>query len=111
MFTIRNLGGVALFLFGTTYLWLTPMFAGRGTPTKGILWSIAQVLAFVTLLGFMIATWGLFKKTGWWDGVAITSAVIGLVVLIAAASLRRGGTCWCMLWAPSAYSSCSPCQR
>jgi peptidoglycan/LPS O-acetylase OafA/YrhL len=82
MFTIRNLGGVALFLFGTTYLWLTPMFAGRGTPTKGILWSITQVLAFVTLLGFMIATWGLFKKTGWWDGVAITTAVIGLVVLI-----------------------------
>jgi hypothetical protein len=37
MFTIRNLGGVALFLFGTTYLWLTPMFAARGIPTKGIL--------------------------------------------------------------------------
>ena len=23
MLTMRNLGGVALFLFGTTYLWLT----------------------------------------------------------------------------------------
>jgi hypothetical protein len=82
MLTMRNLGGVALFLFGTTYLWLTPMFAGRGISTKGILWSITQVLAFLTLLGFTIATWGLFKKSSWWDSVAIASAVLGLVVLI-----------------------------
>jgi hypothetical protein len=36
MFTIRNLGGVALFLFGTTYLWLTPMFASRGVSTRAL---------------------------------------------------------------------------
>ena len=82
MFTIRNWGGVALFLFGTTYLWLTPMFASQGIPTRGIWWSITQVLAFGTLLGFTIATGGLFKKSSWWDGVAIASAVVGLVVLI-----------------------------
>ena len=82
MFTIRNLGGVALFVFGTTYLWLTPMFASRGLPTKGIWWSVSQILALATLLGFTIATWGLFKKSTWWDGVASGSAVIGLVVLI-----------------------------
>ena len=69
MFTIRNWGGVALFLFGTTYLWLTPMFASQGIPTRGIWWSITQVLAFGTLLGFTIATGGLFKKSSWWDGV------------------------------------------
>ena len=28
------------------------------------------------------ATWGLFKKAGWWERVAIASAVLGLVVLI-----------------------------
>jgi hypothetical protein len=33
VFSIRNLGGVGLFLFGTTYLWLTPMFASRGILT------------------------------------------------------------------------------
>ena len=82
MFTIRNLGGAALFLFGTTYLWLTPMFAARGVPTKGILWSLTQILAFATLLGFSIATWGLFKKTAWWDGLAVASAIVGLIVLI-----------------------------
>ena len=82
MFTVRNLGGVALFLFGTTYVWLTPMFAGRGVSTKGALWSITQVLAFATLAGFTLATWGLFQKAPWWDGVAIGSAVLGLVMLI-----------------------------
>jgi hypothetical protein len=52
MLTMRNLGGVALFLFGTTYLWLTPMFAGRGISTKGILWSITQVLRLHNAAGF-----------------------------------------------------------
>ena len=82
MFTIRNIGGVTLFLFGTTYLWITPMFASQGISTEGALWSITNVLAFLTLIGFTIATWGLFKKAGWWDSVAIASAVLGLVALI-----------------------------
>jgi hypothetical protein len=56
MFTIRNIGGVALFLFGTTYLWITPMFASEGISTSGVLWSITNVLAFLTLIGFTIAT-------------------------------------------------------
>ena len=82
MFTIRNIGGVALFLFGTTYLWITPMFASEGISTGGALWSITNVLAFLTLIGFTIATWGLFKKAKWWDTVALASAVLGLVALI-----------------------------
>lgn len=82
MFTIRNLGGVALFLFGTTYLWITPAFAGRGVDTKGLLWSITNVLAFLTLAGFTVATWGLFKRTAWWEAAAIVSALVGLVALV-----------------------------
>jgi hypothetical protein len=82
MFTIRNTGGVALFLFGTTYLWLTPAFASPGVPTTGIAWSITQVLALVTLALFTAATWGLFKKARWWEPLAIVAAVLGFVVLI-----------------------------
>ena len=62
MFTIRNTGGVALFLFGTTYLWLTPSFASPGVPTTRVAWSITQVLALVTLTLLTADTWGLFKK-------------------------------------------------
>ncbi len=82
MLTVRNLGGAALFLFGTTFLWLTPMFVSKGISTKGAAWSITQWLAFVTILGFSLATWGLFTKAGWWETTAIASAVIGLVVLV-----------------------------
>jgi hypothetical protein len=82
MFTIRNLGGSALFLFGTTFLWLTPSFASPGVPAGGVAWSITQVLALVTLALFTAATWGLFKKAGWWKLLARVAAGIGFVVLI-----------------------------
>jgi hypothetical protein len=98
MFTIRNLGGVALFLFGTTFLWLTPAFATRGASTKGAMWSVTQVLALVTLAGFTIATWGLFRRASWWEGVAIASALLGLAVLIPywlAAHHAGEPTPWC----------------
>lgn len=82
MFTIRNLGGVALFLLGTTFVWLTPMFAGRGVSTRGVLWSITQALALVTVLGFTVAALGLFRRSGWWETAAVASAIVGLVTLI-----------------------------
>jgi hypothetical protein len=82
MFTIRNLGGVALFLFGTTFLWLTPSFASQGVPTKGVAWSITQVLSLVTLALFTVATWGLFTKAAWWEPVAVVAAVLGFAALV-----------------------------
>jgi len=82
MFTLRNTGGVALFLFGTTFLWLTPAFATRGVPTTGPWWSVTRVLAFATMLGFTAATWGLFRRIDWWDTVAVVSAIVGLIALV-----------------------------
>lgn len=82
MFTIRNLGAVALFLFGTTFLWLTPDFATRGISTSGAWWTVTRVLALVTLAGFTVATWGLFQRASWWELVAIAAAVLGIVVLL-----------------------------
>jgi hypothetical protein len=81
MFTIRNLGGVALFLFGTTYVWLTPMFAGKDVATKGALWTLAGIGSWLVLAGFTVATWGLFQQTSWWEAVAVGSAVAGIAVL------------------------------
>ena len=82
MFTIRNIGAGALFLFGTTFLWLTPAFATRGVSTAGRLWSVTGVLSLITLAGFTLATWGLIKNAGWWETVALTSAVLGVAVLV-----------------------------
>jgi hypothetical protein len=82
MFTIRNTGGVALFLFGTTFLWLTPSFASRGVSTTGAMWAVTAALALAALAGFLVATWGLFRKASWWEGAAVVSAVLGVAVLI-----------------------------
>lgn len=82
MFTIRTMGGIALLLFGSTFLWLTPEFATPGVSTANTWWAITRVLALGTLLGFTVATWGLFQKASWWEGAAISSAVLGAVVLL-----------------------------
>jgi hypothetical protein len=82
MFTTRNVGGVALFLFGTTFLWLTPSLASPGVPTTGVAWSITQVLALATIVLFTAATWGLFTKAGWWEAVAVVAAAVGFLVLV-----------------------------
>jgi hypothetical protein len=82
MFTMRNLGGVALFLFGTTFLWLTTSFATKGVRTSGTAWSATNVLALLTLAGFTAATWGLFRASGWWEAVAVASAAVGCMAVV-----------------------------
>ena len=82
MFTIRNIGGVALLLFGSTFLWLTPAFASRGVSTEGALWSVTQVLVLVVIVGFTVATWGLFINGAWWELTALGSAALGVIVLV-----------------------------
>jgi hypothetical protein len=82
VFTLRNLGGVSLLLFGSTFLWLTPEFVTVGLKNTGWLWSTTRVLALATLIGFTAATWGLFVRASWWEGAAVVSAVVGLITLI-----------------------------
>ena len=82
VFTIRNLGGVALLLAGSTWLWLTPEFASRGVSTSGALWGVTRVLCLITIVGFCAATWGLFGRHAWWEPVALGSAALGLIALI-----------------------------
>lgn len=82
MFTIRNMGGVALFLAATTWLWLTPMFATREVTTSGFLWSATRSLSLLTVVGLCVATVGLFARQPWWETAAISSAVVGFLALI-----------------------------
>jgi len=82
MFTIRNLGGIALLLAGSTWLWLTPAFASRGVTTTGTVWAITRALCLLTVAAFSVATWGLFAHHGWWEVAALGSAALGLLALI-----------------------------
>lgn len=82
MVSIRNTGGVSLLLFGSTFLWVTPMFAAADVDTSGTAWAATGILAAVTISGFTVATWGLFRRVSWWETLAALSAVVGLAVLV-----------------------------
>jgi hypothetical protein len=91
MFTIRNAGGVALFLAGTTWLWLTPAFAGRGVSTSGALWAITRIVCLATVAGFAVATFGLFGRHSWWESSALVSTAVGLSALLVYILAASGG--------------------
>ena len=82
MWTFKNLVAIALFLFGTTFLWMTPAFAGRIPPPDGAAWTVVNVLALIALAGFTIGAWAVFKQYSWWGPVTVASAITGLVAAI-----------------------------
>lgn len=91
MFTIRNLGGISLFLAGTTWLWLTPAFATRGVSTSGTSWAVTRALSLLTIAAFCVATWALFARHGWWEAAALGASVVGLVALLPYWFAAHGG--------------------
>ena len=92
MWSFRNLFAVGLFLFGTTYLWMTASFAGKASPPTGRVWTLENILAIGALAGFTIAAWGAFKHQSYWETVAMVSAVIGLVAVVPfVIGLRQAG--------------------
>ena len=82
MFTLRNIFAVGLFLFGTTFLWMTASFTGKTPPPSGPAWSVEMVLATVAVVGFSVAAWGVFKDQPWWELVAVISAAVGLLAVV-----------------------------
>jgi hypothetical protein len=82
MVSIRNVGGVSMLLFGSTFLWVTPMFAASDVDTSGTAWATTGVLAASTIAAFSVATWGLFRRVSWWETLAALSAVLGLATLL-----------------------------
>src|SRR5918996_4978776 len=82
MWTVRNLVALGLFLFGTTFLWMTAAMAGKTPPPSGTAWTLANVLAYVAVVGFTIAAWAVFKQYSWWETVAVLSGIVGLVAVV-----------------------------
>jgi hypothetical protein len=82
MWTFKNLLAVGLFLFGSTFLWMTPAFAGRTPPPTGMAWTLVNVLALAAVAGFTVAAWAVFKQYSWWEPVTLVSAIVGLVTVI-----------------------------
>jgi hypothetical protein len=82
MLTFKNFVAVGLFVFGSTFLWMTRDFLANPREGSGALWSVVQVLVFVAIAGFAAVAWGAFKEASWWEPVALASSVIGLAALV-----------------------------
>jgi hypothetical protein len=54
MFTFRNVLAVGIFLFGTTFLWLTAAFNGGERSETGAIWKVIQALALAAIGGFAL---------------------------------------------------------
>jgi hypothetical protein len=82
MLSFKNWAALGLFLFGSTFLWMTRDFLANPREGTGALWSAIQILVLVAIVGFTVAAWFLFKEGSWWEPVAITSAMVGLAALV-----------------------------
>jgi hypothetical protein len=82
MWTFKNVLALGLFLFGSTFLWMTASFAGRVPPPTGIAWTLVNGLALAAVAGFTIAGWAVFKEYSWWNTAALLSAAVGLIAVV-----------------------------
>ena len=79
---MRTAAAVAMFLFGSTFLWLTASFTGRATPPTGTVWTLVDVLALTAVAGFTVASWALYRDHAWWGAVALAAAVVGILAVV-----------------------------
>jgi hypothetical protein len=82
MFTFKNWVALGLFLFGTTFLWMTRDFLANPREGAGAPWSMIQALVLVAIVGFAVAAWIVFKEASWWEPIAVASAIVGLGALV-----------------------------
>jgi hypothetical protein len=81
--SFRTVVAVVLLIFGTTFLWLTPAFVGSTAKAEGTLWTVVQILSLLTIVGFAVAAYGVWRDALPWEPIAIGSAVVGLVATAA----------------------------
>jgi hypothetical protein len=78
----KNVFALGLFLFGTTFLWMTASMAGKTPPPTGTAWTLANVLCYVAVIGFAVAAWAVFKEYSWWETLAVLSGIVGLIAVV-----------------------------
>lgn len=82
MWTFRNILAIGLFLFGSTFLWMTAAMAGKAVPPKGLAWTLTNILAFMAVIGFSVTAWAVFKQYPWWTTAGLVSGIIGLAAVV-----------------------------
>src|ERR1051325_4220221 len=82
MFSVKGIFSIGLFVFGTTFLWMTREFLSDRRGAEGFLWTSIQVLVLVAIVGFTVAAIGTFRDASWWEPVAVAAALVGLAATI-----------------------------
>jgi hypothetical protein len=54
----------------------------RDPAPSGTAWTLPNVLAYVAVIGFVVAAWGVFKQYSWWETAAVVSGIAGLVAVV-----------------------------
>ena len=80
---------VSLFLFGSTFLWMTAAMSGKTPPPVGTAWTGTNLLAYAAILLFTVAAWGVFKEYSWWPGAVVASGAVGLVAVVSFVLAQR----------------------
>jgi hypothetical protein len=82
MLTFKNVVALGFLVFGSTFLWMTRAFLADSRSGTGSVWSVVQVLVLISMAGFALAAWVVFKEGTWWEPVALASAIVGLVAIV-----------------------------
>lgn len=80
---MRTLAAVAVFLSGTTFLWMTPAMNGDDAPLTGMEWDVVRMLAWVAVVGYAAAAWGIIRALDWWPAALAGAALAGLATTVA----------------------------
>ena len=82
MFSFKNWVALGLFLFGTTFLWMTRDLLANPREGAGTVWSIIRILVLIAIAGFALTAWVVFQEASWWEPVAVASAIVDLTALV-----------------------------
>ncbi len=55
---------------------------GRTPAPSGTAWTLTNVLAYVAVIGFAIAAWGVFRQYSWGEMAAAVPGIAGLVAVV-----------------------------
>ena len=87
---MRTAVAICVFLFGTTFLWLTPVMSGKQADLSGTRWAVVQVLVWLSIIGFAAAAWAILRSDAWWVPVIAGSAVLGVAATVMYVIAARG---------------------
>jgi len=78
----KNVLALGLFLFGTTFLWMTASMSGKTPPPGGTMWAVTNVLAYSAIVVFTVAAWAVFKEYPWWEAATLLAGIVGLGAIV-----------------------------